>query len=68
MFGRRCCAHSLHPSGSVTPSDKDHAITRRLCEACALLGVTVLDHVIVGAEGHYSFADNGDLGSTGTSC
>jgi DNA repair protein RadC len=57
-----------HPSGCVTPSVEDHAITRRLSEVCALLGITVLDHVIVGAEGHYSFADNGDLGSTGTPC
>ena len=60
-----CILLHNHPSGDVTPSAEDRAITRRICEVCALLGISVLDHVIVGAEGHYSFADNGDLGSTG---
>ncbi len=54
-----------HPSGDVTPSPEDHALTRRLCDACALLGITILDHVIVGVDAHYSFADSGDLPSVG---
>jgi len=54
-----------HPSGDVTPSPEDRALTRRLCEACALLGVAILDHVIVGVDAHYSFADSGDLPSVG---
>lgn len=37
-----------HPSGDPTPSDEDIKITKRLCEAGKILGITVLDHVIIG--------------------
>jgi hypothetical protein len=37
------------------------ALTRRLCDAGDLLGVEVLDHVIIGAEGYFSFLDAGLL-------
>ena len=40
-------AHN-HPSGDVTPSEEDLAITRRLKEAGHLLGIDLVDHVIVG--------------------
>jgi DNA repair protein RadC len=50
-----------HPSGDPHPSDADVAITERLCHAGQVLGVAVLDHVILGAEGYYSFADAGLL-------
>ena len=40
-------AHN-HPSGDVTPSEEDLAITRRLRDAGRLLGIDLLDHVIVG--------------------
>ena len=43
-----CILVHNHPSGDPTPSADDHAITTRLVQACALLGVRVLDHVIVG--------------------
>ena len=39
-------AHN-HPSGDVTPSEEDLAITRRLKEAGHLLGIELLDHVVV---------------------
>lgn len=45
-------AHN-HPSGDTTPSSNDMLITKRLNEAGILLGVTVLDHIIVGANGKY---------------
>ena len=51
-------AHN-HPSGSLTPSPEDRALTRRLAEACELVGVRFLDHVIVTRDASYSFADNG---------
>jgi DNA repair protein RadC len=35
-----------HPSGDVTPSTEDLAVTRRLAEAGRLLGVSLLDHVV----------------------
>ena len=50
-----------HPSGTPDPSAEDHAITERLVKVCALLGITILDHVIVGVDRHYSFADAGQL-------
>lgn len=48
-----------HPSGCVDPSNADKAITRRLSAALDLIDVDVLDHIIVGSEGAYSFADHG---------
>lgn len=51
-----------HPSGDPTPSPEDHALTRRLVEAGNLLGIKVLDHVVVGAQRYFSFADEGMLG------
>jgi len=48
-----------HPSGDPTPSDADLAITERLWRAGELLGVQVLDHVILGREGYFSFLDAG---------
>lgn len=48
-----------HPSGDIRPSEDDRQITRRLCRLGNLLGVQVLDHVIVGAGGYYSFQDAG---------
>ena len=53
-----------HPSGDVQPSREDRAITKRLVDAGKLLGIDVLDHIIIGAEGKYfSFADEGLLGA-----
>ncbi len=50
-----------HPSGNPDPSPEDHALTRRLSEAGTLLGITLLDHVVIGQNTHYSFADQGQL-------
>ena len=50
------CAHN-HPSGEVTPSQEDHVLTKRLRETGELLGITLLDHLILGENRHYSFAD-----------
>ncbi len=50
-----------HPSGVVTPSEADMRITKKLCDAGAMLEVTVLDHLIIGEDNYYSFADEGTL-------
>jgi DNA repair protein RadC len=50
-----------HPSGNTQPSDADQKITRKLKEAGAMLDVAVLDHIIIGDDGYYSFADEGSL-------
>lgn len=50
-------AHN-HPSGDSTPSPEDRALTRRLKDGGELLGIAVLDHVVLGEDRYYSFADN----------
>jgi DNA repair protein RadC len=47
-----------HPSGDPTPSKEDLALTTRLVEAGALLGIPVLDHLIIG-ERHVSLKERG---------
>lgn len=51
-----------HPSGQLRPSEEDIKLTRKLVEGARLLDIQVQDHLIVGATGYYSFADNGMLG------
>ena len=54
-------AHN-HPSGEVTASRADIALTKRLVEALALIDIRVLDHFIVNNRGgYYSFKEKGDL-------
>jgi DNA repair protein RadC len=48
-----------HPSGDPTPSRQDIDLTTRLREVGDLCGITVLDHVVVAAEGFTSLADRG---------
>ena len=50
-----------HPSGEPSPSAEDISLTERLRQAGALLGVKVVDHVILGHDGHFSFLDAGLL-------
>lgn len=53
-----------HPSGDIRPSQEDILLTRRLVQAGEVLGIQVLDHIIVGDSGHFSFRDNGMLPRT----
>lgn len=48
-----------HPSGDPTPSDADHEITATLGRAARLLRIRMLDHVILGRDRYYSFAEGG---------
>lgn len=50
-----------HPSGNPVPSMADEAITNRIKEACNLLEIRLLDHIVVGKEGTVSFAETGKL-------
>ena len=47
-------AHN-HPSGIARPSDADLATTRESARFLALLGITLSDHMIFTADGHFSF-------------
>ena len=50
-----------HPSGQITPSEADIKITRKIIESGKLLEIAVLDHIIVGQNQFYSFADEGNM-------
>jgi len=50
-----------HPSGESNPSKNDIDITDRLVDVCELVGVKVLDHIILGEDNHFSFAQEGLL-------
>jgi DNA repair protein RadC len=53
-------AHN-HPSGNIQPSKGDIFCTQRLKSAMDLLNITLLDHLIIGHNQHYSFVDNDKL-------
>ncbi len=46
------CFHN-HPSGIPEPSREDIDVTKRMDEAGKLLGIWLLDHIIIGADGMY---------------
>lgn len=48
-----------HPTGDPTPSSEDIQITKRLKEAGELLGISVLDHIIIGDGRYTSFVEMG---------
>jgi DNA repair protein RadC len=52
------CAHN-HPSGVCEPSRADETITRRIKDACALVEIRVLDHLIVSGKDAVSMAERG---------
>lgn len=51
-------AHN-HPSGNPAPSESDEEITRDLILAANIMQIEVLDHVIIGENKYFSFADEG---------
>lgn len=50
-----------HPSGNLAPSEQDKRLTERLVKTGRDLDLPVLDHVIFGDHGYFSFADEGIL-------
>ena len=51
-------AHN-HPSGDPKPSSEDVAITRQLVFACKVMGLVAHEHIIIGDNRYFSFADQG---------
>ncbi|HSC35872.1 MAG TPA: DNA repair protein RadC [Thermodesulfobacteriota bacterium] len=47
-----------HPSGNPAPSREDKVLTRDIAEAAGTLDIMVLDHIIVGKDGYFSFMEN----------
>lgn len=54
------CVHN-HPSGGILPSSEDRRFTRSLQDGAKLLQVKLVDHLIVGDNAVFSFADEGLL-------
>jgi DNA repair protein RadC len=51
-------AHN-HPSGTLYPSESDIKVTEKLKYTGTILEIPLIDHIIVGGGGYYSFADSG---------
>ena len=51
-------AHN-HPSGNPMPSRQDDDLTMRLQKACQTMSLRLLDHIIIGDDSYYSYADEG---------
>ena len=51
-------AHN-HPSGDPKPSSEDVAITRQLVFASKMMGLVAHEHIVIGDNRYYSFADQG---------
>ncbi len=50
-----------HPSGNLAPSPQDISITKKLKEAALYMDIVLLDHIIIGSDAYFSFADEGVL-------
>jgi len=47
-----------HPSGNMQPSEADIQLTKKLIAAAKYHDIRVLDHIIIGKDNQFSFADN----------
>jgi DNA repair protein RadC len=52
------CFHN-HPSGDPEPSLCDKEITKEIAFACKFMQIRFLDHIVLGDNGYFSFADKG---------
>lgn len=50
-----------HPSGNCKPSDDDLKTTASLMAAAEIVGISFLDHIIIGKEKYFSFLEHGLL-------
>lgn len=64
---RRSCAACIlvhnHPSSDPLPSEEDILLTKKLVECGSIIGIEVLDHIIVGADGggYFSLKEQGKM-------
>lgn len=53
-----------HPSGIPNPSDEDFEMTKKVGQAADIMGITLLDHIVIGTRNcYYSMRQNGILGN-----
>ena len=50
-----------HPSNNIRPSNDDDRITKRIKDACQLMRVFFLDHLIITDGKYYSYSEEGRL-------
>ena len=50
-----------HPSGAVRPSVEDDRLTKSMADACKVLNIRLIDHVIVTDGNFYSYAEEGRI-------
>ena len=50
-----------HPSGAVAPSRNDDHVTKLVKDACDLVGIVLLDHLIVSHSSYFSYREKTDL-------
>ncbi len=48
-----------HPSGNLEPSDADKKITEKIKKAALYMDINLIDHIIIGENNYFSFADSG---------
>lgn len=48
-----------HPSGNLKPSEADKKLTKQIIDSGNILNIKVLDHIIIGENNFFSFADEG---------
>lgn len=53
-------AHN-HPSGDPIPSQEDRNMTERLVLCANLFGIRAVDHIVIGHDCYYSFADHDEM-------
>lgn len=64
---KRCLCHNAakiilahnHPSGNPSPSQSDHEATQLLKKALNLMDIQIVDHIIIGSQDNFSFAEMG---------
>ncbi len=50
-----------HPSGNISPSESDIILTEKLRKGAKLLEINIIDHIIIGQNTYFSFADEQKL-------
>ena len=50
-----------HPSGSIKPSRDDDKLTESLAQACKVMNIRLLDHIVLTDGAYFSYNDEGRL-------
>ncbi len=62
----KCGATSIimshnHPSGQLKASEQDNLLTKKIKDACGIMEIVLLDHLIITNDGYLSYSDEGYL-------